>query len=81
MVLNRDALNEVRRLVDRRAVGASARTGRSLARCPKFMVVAELRKRLVISRWLEQRQEAPHYRIDRPGCVPNVKVDRIELVP
>jgi hypothetical protein len=45
------------------------------------MVVAELRKRLVIPRWLEQRQEAPHYGVDRPGCVPNVKVDRIELVP
>src|SRR5262249_8432853 len=53
----------------------------SSARCPKFVVVAEPRKRLVISRWLEQRHEAPHYGIDRPGCVPNVNVDRIELVP
>jgi nucleoside-diphosphate-sugar epimerase len=53
----------------------------SSARRPKLMVITELRKRLVISGWFEQRQEAPHYGVNRPGCVPNVKVDRIEQVP
>jgi len=45
------------------------------------MVVAKLRQRLVMSRWLEQRQEVSHYGVDRAECVPNVKVDRIEQVP
>jgi hypothetical protein len=43
-----------------------------LARRPKLMVVAELRKRLVVSRWLEQRREASYDSIDRPGGVPSL---------
>jgi hypothetical protein len=48
------------------------------ARRPKLIVVAELRKRLVVSCRLEQRQEPSHDGINRPGRVPHVEIDRIQ---